>query len=139
MKRLSVEDRLQVQDLVVSYVTLLDLAQFDALAGLFLPTGVLELPEKRLQGIGEIRAHFQNESIQAQHRDRLHHADSVAVGSRDWDCIVRSHYFETERGSGREECVLCASGVFEDLIVHCTEGWKFSTRKFSPAGRRPAS
>ena len=29
--------------------------------------------------------------------------------------------------------VLLTSGVFEDLIVHCNHGWKFSSRKFKPA------
>lgn len=132
LKRLSVEDRLQVHDLIVGYVTLLDLGQFDALASLFLPTGVIELPQTRLQGSTEIRTYFQTAAVQSSHRDRLHHADSISVGSRDWDCIVRSHYFETGRGAGREESVLLTSGVFEDLIVHCNDGWKFSHRKFAP-------
>jgi len=130
MKRLSVEDRLQVNDLVVSYVTFLDLGQFDSLAGLFLPAGVLELPENRLQGSPAIRAYFQSPDVQASHKERLHHADSISVGSCDWDCLVRSHYFETGRGSEGAGSVLLASGVFEDLIVHCSDGWKFSHRKF---------
>jgi hypothetical protein len=134
MKRLTVEDRLQVQDLVVSYVTFLDLGKFDALADLFLPTGVLELAETRLQGSGELKAHFQSTVVQAAHRDRLHHADSISVGSCDWDCLVRSHYFETGRGASDGPVVLLKSGVFEDLIVHCNHGWKFSSRKFRPNG-----
>lgn len=134
MRRLSVEDRLQVQDLVVSYVTLLDLGKFDAVAGLFLPTGALELPDKRLQGSEEIHAYFQNASVQASHRDRLHHADSLSVGTCDWDCLVRSHYFETGRGAEGGALVLLTSGVFEDLIVHCNHGWKFSSRKFRRFG-----
>ena len=122
------EDRLQVHDLVVRYVTCLDLGQFDALASLFLPEGVLELPEIRLQGSEEIRTYFQTDSVQALHGNRLHHADSISVGCHDWDCIVRSHYLESGRGTNGEP-VLLATGVFEDLIVHCTEGWKFSSRK----------
>jgi len=134
MKRLTVEDRLQVQDLVVSYVTLLDQGKFDALADLFLPTGVLELAaDTRLQGSGEVRTYFQTAFVQASHRDRLHHADSISVGSCEWDCLVRSHYFETGRGSSGGPVVLLTSGVFEDLIVHCNHGWKFSSRKFTPA------
>ena len=139
MKGLTVEDRLQVQDLIVSYVTLLDLGKFDALAGLFLPAGVLELPEKRLQGSEQIRTHFQTASVQALHKDRLHHADSVSVGSCDWDCLVRSHYCETGRSAGGGALVLLTGGIFEDLIVHCNQGWKFSSRKFSPASPPQAS
>lgn len=132
MRRLSVEDRLQVHDLVVSYVTFLDLGQFDALAGLFLPAGVLELPDIRVQGIEEIKRYFETDSVQADHKNRLHHADSISVGSHDWDCIVRSHYFETGRGTDGE-LVLLGGGVFEDLIVHCNGGWKFSHRKLLAA------
>jgi hypothetical protein len=130
MKRLSVEDRLQVNDLVVSYVTFLDLGRFDSLAGLFLPAGVLELPESRLEGAEAIRAYFQTPDVQASHKERLHHADSISVGACDWDCLVRSHYFETGRDAAGAGSALLASGVFEDLIVHCSDGWKFSNRKF---------
>jgi hypothetical protein len=133
VKRLTVEDRIQVQDLVVSYVTFLDQGKFDALADLFLPAGVLELAETRLQGGGEVKTYFQSASVQASHRDRLHHADSISVGSCDWDCLVRSHYFESGRGASGGPLVLLTSGVFEDLIVHCNHGWKFSSRKFKPA------
>jgi hypothetical protein len=132
MKRLSLEDRLQVNDLVVSYVTFLDLGQFDALAGLFLPAGVLELPDIRLQGTEEIRTYFQTDSVQADHKARHHHADSISIGVHDWDCIVRSHYFETGRGAAGEPALL-ASGAFEDLIVHCNDGWRFSSRKLVEA------
>jgi hypothetical protein len=129
MKRLSVEDRLQVHDLVVSYVTFLDLAKPDELAGLFLPAGVLELPDIRLQGSEEIRTYFQTDSIRARHQERLHHADSIWVGVHDWDCIVRSHYVETGRSGDGGGPGLLASGVFEDLVVHCNDGWKLSNRK----------
>lgn len=139
MKRLTVEDRLQVQDLVVSYVTFLDLGKFDALADLFLPAGVLELPEAQLRGSGEVRTYFQATPVQTSHRDRLHHADSISVGSCDWDCLVRSHYFETGRNGTGGPVVLLTSGVFEDLIVHCNHGWKFSSRKFHPANPPQAS
>ena len=130
-KRLSLEDRLEVQDLIVSYVTLLDLGQFDALAGLFITTGVLELRDTRLQGHGEIGKYFQTASVQSRHQGCLHHADSILASSRDWDCIVRSHYFETGRSAGGGEPALLTRGVFEDLIVHCNDGWKFSNRKFN--------
>jgi hypothetical protein len=142
LKRLSLEDRLEIQDLVVSYARLLDLRQFDELAGLFAVGGVLELPDKKLHGVERIKAHFQAASAQWRPKDRLHHVDSVWVCSCDWDCAVRSHYFETGWSSVRDEPVLLTSGVFEDLIVHNDGVWKFSSRKFEsldPSSRAPAS
>jgi hypothetical protein len=131
LKRLSLEDRLEIHDLVVGYSTFLDLQQFDELPRLFLGAGVLELPETKLRGAEQIGTYFQTASAQSAHQGRLHHADSIWVCSHDWDCVVRSHYFETGRSPETGGQALLVSGVFEDLIVHCNDGWKFSSRKFT--------
>jgi hypothetical protein len=139
LKHLSLADRLEIQDLIVGYAALLDLRKFGELADLFDASGVLELPGTHLQGVAQIRTCFEAESAQSWHRDRLHHVDSIWIDCRDWDCIARSHYFETGWNPTRGECTLLTNGVFEDLIIHGTDGWKFSRRKFSPANPLPAS
>ena len=127
LKRLSHEDRLEIQDLIVSYAALLDLQRFDELTGLFIACGVIELPDGRLQGVPEFISHLQSTPAR-----RLHHVDSIWLSCCAWDCQARSHYFETGWDAARSETVVLTAGIFEDLIVHVDDQWRFGRRRFDP-------
>lgn len=131
--RLSVEDRLALEDLIAAYAWALDTGDIDALVACFTPDALLieevfEEPDvwEGHEGIRALATHYANS---AGFPGRQHHTSQLQFFPQaDDSCHMRSFAFVTEC-HGEPPYTLRFAGYYDDIAVKEADGrWLFGKR-----------
>ncbi|WP_063020931.1 nuclear transport factor 2 family protein [Nocardia niwae] len=124
---LSVEDRLDITDLIARHGHIMDAGELDRMDELFSPGIVYDLTAL---GLGELRG------IPALREAALALGDANPVGHHVTNVLVTAS--ETDRvlvlskGMGIAADGRCGSVTYEDVVVREPAGWRISYRKVVP-------
>lgn len=133
MKKLGLEDRLALQDLIAAYSWALDTGDADGLVACFTPDArmieeVFEDPDiwEGHDGIRALMSHYANAP---GFPGRQHHVTQVQYFPQEEGTVrMRSFAFVTEC-EGEPPYVLRFTGWYDDLAVKDADGaWRFRTR-----------
>ncbi len=119
------EDRIAINDLVVSYATLLDDAQWDALGELFTQDGVFASPNSTTTGRASIIENFKNKH--APFSATWHDPHGIVV-----DLVDDDHARGTVIGYaelGRPGLTLATSIRYQDDYRREEDAWRFAKRQ----------
>ncbi|PZN34059.1 MAG: hypothetical protein DIU71_03505 [Proteobacteria bacterium] len=129
--RLSVEDRIAIQDLIARYAWALDTGDVDAFVACFTPDCVVieevfEEPDRweGHVGVRRLAEHYRNAP---GFPGRQHHvSQSIVTGAGD-RCTVKSFAFVTEC-RGEPPYTLRFAGYYDDQLVRLDGEWLFRER-----------
>jgi 3-phenylpropionate/cinnamic acid dioxygenase small subunit len=119
-------DILEIHQLLARYGHAIDDRDWPEFTRLFVPDAVLDHTQVRapqvLHGIDAILGYYRD----ANHPS-AHHVTNIVVSEHGGVVRVRSKWFAPYTRAGHSP-VRWAGGVYEDVVVHTTEGWKFSEK-----------
>ncbi len=128
MSRLSIEDRVLIEDLFIRYTCALDAGDVDTVVGSFAEDGTLESPAVGVRaGRGEIREFAERFARYQQGGSQLRHVISNLRVSVDGDRGSAKCYlvvFQTRDGQSR----LLAPGHYDCQLVRTGGEWLFQRR-----------
>ena len=130
-KRLSVEDRLAIQDVYARYAWALDTGQVEDLAACFTEDTVIieevfEDPD-RWEGRHGVRALGNHYKSAPNFPGRQHHISNLVMDGSGDECRARSFVFVTEC-QGEPPYLLRFTGHYEDRLVKQEGQWLFKER-----------
>src|SRR5215469_5235890 len=129
--KLSVEDRIAIQDLIARYAWALDTGDVDSLVACFTPDAVVieevfEDPD-RWEGHEGVRRLAQHYGSSPGFPGRQHHVSQSLVEGDGERCSVKSFAFVTEC-RGEPPYTLRFTGYYDDLLVKAGGEWLFKER-----------
>ncbi|MEU1996744.1 nuclear transport factor 2 family protein [Nocardia gamkensis] len=124
---LSIDDRLEINDLIAAHGHLMDAGELDRMDELFTPDVVYDLTEL---GFGELRG------ITALREAALALGDANPVGHHITNVLITQNDAGTvvvrSKGIGINADGGCGSVTYEDVVVRESAGWRISYRKVVP-------
>ncbi len=129
--KLSVEDRIAIQDLIARYAWALDTGDIDSFVACFAPDAVVveevfEDPD-RWEGHDGLRRLAQHYSSAPGFPGRQHHVSQSLVEGDGERCSVKSFTFVTEC-RGEPPYVLRFAGYYDDQLIKTGGDWVFKER-----------
>jgi hypothetical protein len=128
---LSVNDKLEIQELLARYAWALDTGELDDFVACFTPDAVIieevfEDPD-RWQGAEGIRALAEHYMAAPNFPGRQHHTSQLLMEGSSELCNARSFAFVTEC-HGEPPYLLRFTGYYEDIIAKLEGKWLFKER-----------
>jgi SnoaL-like domain len=114
-------DRLELQELPARYGDLIDDRDRGALSRIFVEEATFAMPDETLDGLEAIR-----EFMRGARHPRTHLMTNVYVDETD-EGIVQRFRIVGMRRDGR-----IFSGRYRDVVVKTDDGWRVTTRVFTP-------
>jgi hypothetical protein len=127
---LTIEDRLEITELVARYNHAVDSGDGDAFAGTFTDGGALDVGARVIEGRAALAAFAARlpENVRAPR----HIASNLLIdGDGDAGCATLSAYVQMFALTGDPPCqVVAASGLYDDRLVKVDGRWHFERRVF---------
>lgn len=134
--RLSVEDRLDLQELMAKYAWGLDTGDLDALQGLFLETGCLDHPPPfgLYNGRAEIRKFFEQlwYDRPGWFIGRQHIGSHFLITPEDDGARIKAMWTVVRRDQNTGECFIHAVGHWDAACVQRDGRWYFKSLRIFP-------
>jgi uncharacterized protein (TIGR02246 family) len=123
--RLTVEDRLDVLDLLARYAHAQDEADIEGFLGCFTTDAVLDLPDKQVAGADDLRAFAEYFAAKPGRPGWQHHITNSVIDGEGDSCRVKSFLlWITKDGEGRS--VVSGQATYIDDCVKTDGGWRIA-------------
>jgi hypothetical protein len=127
---LSVEDRLDIIDLVARHAWCVDTGDVDGWVDTFAESGIFDLSGgRRYEGHTQLRQYMEQATRDRPFPGQQHHASQVVIEGEGSRCHVRSYLVGTQRVS-TGAAVLYALGSYSDTCIKQGGRWVFEKRIF---------
>lgn len=126
---ITIEDRLEIADLVARFTQCSDYGDWEGLAALYTPDIVTEMEgiSVRYEGIEQQVAHARESDRQAEGKNR-HYNFNLTITQADGEVLAYYAFMNVNAGHVPMASKIVVTGRMRDTVVKTEAGWKIAHR-----------